>query len=390
MWCESKDPRVQQACNILASKEQKNFVCVAVVCLIAVNGLTYLKDPFMKCMSYFQKKIRGLRRNKKTPARVPQPCVLKADSRVDIERWVKQARLFVQDFDEGRRAEVVMMSVDEQQRDRLESHCFVERPMSDDERVEYLFGVIISMYKKKEGSPTDNKDKFLRRKQKVDESITEFAAELKDVLYQAWPKMPREQLEDLLIDYFIGGLQSPETSARVKVEKPKSITKAIDVAEIYENMLNNNTSMLTQGEYTTPSTYSIFESPSVSPPSINPGQHKILEFAPSADCFTTPTNIKGPNKARTITLSCINMPNKGETTRVLYLNNTEVEYIPDTGAAISVISKETAKRAKLNVLQHDKNKVRVMTADDKEVQDVTGYVEADVTLGEHQLKGVRM
>ena len=201
------------------------------------------------------------------------------------------------------------------------------------------------MYKKKEGSPTDNKDKFLRRKQKVGESITEFAAELKDALYQAWPKMPREQLEDLLIDYFIGGLQSPETSARVKIEKPKSITKAIDVAEIYENMLNDNTSMLTQGEYTTPSTYSIFESPSVSPPSITPGQHKILRFAPSADSFTTPTNIKGPNKARTITLSCINMPNKDEHTRVLYLNNTEVEYIPDTGAAISVISEETAKRA---------------------------------------------
>ena len=243
MWCESKDPRLQQACNILASEELKNFVCVAVVCLIAVNGLTYLKDPFMKCMGYFQKKVSGLKRSKKTPARVPQPCVLKVDSKVDIERWVKQARLFVQDFDEGRRAEVVMMLVDEQQRDRLESHCFVEKPMSDDERVEHLLGVIISMYKKKEGSPTDNKDKFLKRKQKVGESITEFAAELKDVLYQAWPKMPREQLEDLLIEYFIGGLQSPETSARVKVVIPKSITKAIDVAEIYENMFNNNTSM---------------------------------------------------------------------------------------------------------------------------------------------------
>ena len=90
----------------------------------------------MKCMGYFQKKLSGLKRSKKTPARVPQPCVLKVDSKVDIERWVKQARLFVQDFDEGRRAEVVMMLVDEQQRDRLESHCFVERPMSDDERVE--------------------------------------------------------------------------------------------------------------------------------------------------------------------------------------------------------------------------------------------------------------
>ena len=110
---------------------------------------------------FFLKKINSLRRIKKTPARVPQPCVLKVDSRVDIERWVNQARLFVIDFDEGRRAEVVMMLVDEQQCDRLESYCFVEKPMSDDERVEYLFFVITSMYKKKEGSPTDNKDKFL-------------------------------------------------------------------------------------------------------------------------------------------------------------------------------------------------------------------------------------
>ena len=55
------------------------------------------------------------------------------------------------------------------------------------------------------------KDRFLKRKQKVGESITEFAAELKDALYQAWPGIPRDQLEDLLIEYFVGGLQSPET-----------------------------------------------------------------------------------------------------------------------------------------------------------------------------------
>ena len=114
--------------------------------------------------------------------------------------------------------------------------------------------------------------------------------------------------------------------------------------------------MLTKTEFSIPSTYSIFESPSLSPPSITPGQPKILNSyqTPTAiphrllyntDCYTTPTNIKSVNKARTITLSCINIPNKGEPARVLYLNNTEVEYIPDTGPAISVISEETAKRA---------------------------------------------
>ena len=183
MWCESKDPRLQAAFNAIASEELKNFVCVTVVCLILANGLIYLKDPLLKCMSFFQKKVTSLKKKKKTPVRVPQPCALKVDSRVDIERWINQARMFFKDFDEGRRAEVVMMLVDEQLRDRLKSHCFIDKPMHVDERVEYLFKVIQSMYRKKEGSPTDNKDRFLRRKQKVGESITEFAAELKDVLY---------------------------------------------------------------------------------------------------------------------------------------------------------------------------------------------------------------
>ena len=118
MWCESKDPRLQAACNALASEELKNFVCVTVVCLIAANGLMLLKDPFLKCINFFQKKVSSLRKTKKSPARVPQPCVLKVDARVDIERWINQARMFVNDFDEGRRAEVVMMLVDEQLRDR--------------------------------------------------------------------------------------------------------------------------------------------------------------------------------------------------------------------------------------------------------------------------------
>jgi hypothetical protein len=260
--------------------------------------------------------------------------------------------------------------------------------MSDDERVEYLFFVITSMYKKKEGSPTDNKDKFLKRKQQIGESVTEFAAELKDVLYQAWPGMPRDQLEDLLIEYFVGGLQSPETSTKVKLEKPRTMAKALDIAEIYENMLNNNTSTLTKAEYATPQTYSIFETPS--PPSITPAQPKLLKFADNIDFFTTPTNAKSTAKTKTITLSCLNTTNKQEPTRSLYLNNTEVEYIPDTGAAMSVISEETARKVGLKINPYDKTKVRVITADGKEVQDVPGYVETDIRLNEHVVKNVKM
>ena len=56
--------------------------------------------------------------------------------------------------------------------------------MSDKDYVEHLFVFIRSMYRKKEGSPTDNKDKFLKRKQRGDEEIAEYAEDLKDSLYQ--------------------------------------------------------------------------------------------------------------------------------------------------------------------------------------------------------------
>ena len=139
--------------------------------------------------------------------------------------------------------------------------------------------------------------------------------------------MPRDQLEDLLVEYFVGGLQSPETSAKVKLEKPKSIVKDIDTAKIYEDLINNNTSMMTKGEYLTPQSYSIFESLGSPPSSIAPGQPKLIKF--NCDSFTTRTNTKPVNKSKTITLSCLNLSCRDQPRRTLNLNNTEVEYIPE-------------------------------------------------------------
>ena len=128
------------------------------------------------------------------------------------------------------------------------------------------------MYRKKEGSSIDNKDKFLKRKQRCDKGITEFSEDLKDSLYKAWPGMPRDKLEDILIEYFTAGLNNPETNARIRIEKPKTLAKAVDIAEIYEEMLRKNTSLISKIEYQTPPTYTPFESTIPSPPSITSTQ----------------------------------------------------------------------------------------------------------------------
>ena len=98
------------------------------------------------------------------------------------------------------------------------------------------------MYRKKEGSPYDNKDKFLKRKQRCDEDTTDYSEDLKDSLYQASPGIPRDILEDILIKYFTAGLNNPETSERIRIEKPKILAKAVVIAEIYGEILRKNTS----------------------------------------------------------------------------------------------------------------------------------------------------
>ena len=138
---------------------------------------------------------------------------------------------------------MLMMLVDEPQRDRVESHSLFDRAIHTDEHLEHLFNFIRTIYKKKEGSPTENKKKFLKRTQRQDEPIVDFAMEMRDTLYHAWPGLPRNQLEDLLVNYFINGLYNPETSAKLRIEGPITLAKAIDIAQIYEELLNSNTNL---------------------------------------------------------------------------------------------------------------------------------------------------
>ena len=76
------------------------------------------------------------------------------------------------------------------------------------------------MYKRKEGSPTANKRKFLKRTQRQDEPLNDFAMKMRDTLYQARPGPPRDQLKELLIDYLISGLYNQETGAKLRIKGP--------------------------------------------------------------------------------------------------------------------------------------------------------------------------
>ena len=131
------------------------------------------------------------------------------------------------------------------------------------------------------------------------------------------------------------------------------------------------------------------ETPTPSPP-ISSGQPKIIKYmTQSAENFVTPTNIKSPQKSRTITLSSLETPSKGNKQRSILLNNVAIQYMADTGAGISVISEEVAKILNIDIKPYDKSKIKAVTADVKEVKDILGFAEVDVTIGQ-TLEKVKM
>ena len=162
-----------------------------------------------------KKKFGNWKRGKRPIPSVPRPCILKVDydAKLDIDKWINQARMYVEPLEENPRAEMLMMLVEETERTSLESHCLIDKALNADEDLEHLLNVIRSMYKEKSGTPTQNMEKFMRRKQREDERIPDYANDLKETLYRAWPGQPKVELEELLIAYFIHCIYSGDTKA---------------------------------------------------------------------------------------------------------------------------------------------------------------------------------
>ena len=72
------------------------------------------------------------------------------------------------------------------------------------------------------------------------------------------------------------------------------------------------------------------------------------------------------------------------------LNNIAIYYIPDTGAAISVLCEEVARIQNIEIKPYDKSRIKAITADSKEVKDILEFAGVDVTLGNQTLEKVRM
>ena len=100
--------------------------------------------------------------------------------------------------------------------------------------------------------------------------------------------------------------------AKLKVEGPKTLNK------IYEDMLNNNTSLINQTEFVTPPGYSLIETPTSNFKTVK----SVRLMQNTLDGYLTPTNMNTPRqRTRTLTLSSIDTIKKYDSQRTLKLNN---------------------------------------------------------------------
>ena len=84
-------------------------------------------------------------------------------------------------------------------------------------------------------------------------------------------------------------------SAKLRIEGPLTLSKAIYVAQIYAELHNSNTNLININKYMTPPGNSMKETPTPCPPLKSSGKPKIIKFmSQSTENFVTPTNIIVP------------------------------------------------------------------------------------------------
>ena len=109
MWCESKYPEMQKACKLLASEEMKHLACIAVIFMIMNALFNLARPPVKRAYNYIKKKVINTFKRKQPMPKVPQPCVLKVDTKVDTEKWILQARLYIEPVEEHKRNDMLMI-----------------------------------------------------------------------------------------------------------------------------------------------------------------------------------------------------------------------------------------------------------------------------------------
>ena len=80
----------------------KHMACISVIFIIVKAIINLIRPPVRRALNFIKKKVLIIFKKKQPMPKVPQPCVLKVDTKVDIEKWILQARQCIEPLEENK------------------------------------------------------------------------------------------------------------------------------------------------------------------------------------------------------------------------------------------------------------------------------------------------
>ena len=108
---------MQKACKLLASEEMKHLALLTEIVIITKAIIELVRPPLKRAYKYVKKKVCSLFKKKRPMPKVPQPCVLKEATNVNIEDLINQARMYIEPLEEHRRKDMLMVLVNYNEKD---------------------------------------------------------------------------------------------------------------------------------------------------------------------------------------------------------------------------------------------------------------------------------
>ena len=87
---------MQKACKLLTSEEMKNLACITVIIIKIRAIINLIKLPVNRAFKYIKRIVLNIFKKRRPMPKVPEPFVLKVDTHVDLEKWILQARLYIE------------------------------------------------------------------------------------------------------------------------------------------------------------------------------------------------------------------------------------------------------------------------------------------------------
>ena len=164
--------------------------------------------------------------NKRTAYKLPK--IYKYDSRIRFKHWLTGFKHFaaVTRIKDSELITVLLTFLCLKSAQRVNTLCLSDVDKSDVNRTLENISKILE-----KPNRISVKAKLFKARQKVDQSITEFATKLMDLATDAYPEESQDALRsEILMDIFLTGLKSEYIALSVLSEKPKTFEEAMNSA----------------------------------------------------------------------------------------------------------------------------------------------------------------